>query len=162
MSIITNLKTEDNYISFDLNNNTENPIKIGLANSLRRVIISSIETYCIDRKSIIFFESYDDATILNDEFLMDRLVLIPIISDLEDIDYDNIVISCKKENMEEKKNPTENQQNQIQFPPPPQSTMIVKEPGFQGGYQQGGYQQGQQNQREQNFGPPEPMPANEM
>jgi hypothetical protein len=67
-----------------------------------------------------------------------------------------------KENMEEKKNPTENQQNQIQFPPPPQSTMIVKEPGFQGGYQQGGYQQGNQNQREQNFGPPEPMPANEM
>jgi len=62
-----------------------------------------------------------------------------------------------KENMEEKKNPTENQQNQIQFPPPPQSTMIVKEPGFQGGYQQGN-----QNQREQNFGPPEPMPANEM
>ena len=64
----------------------------------------------------------------------------------------------KKENMEEKKNPPETQQtNQIQFPPPPQSTMIVKEPGYQ---QSGGYHQ--PNQREQNYGPPEPMPANEM
>jgi len=58
-----------------------------------------------------------------------------------------------KENMEEKKNPPESQQNQIQFPPPPQSTMIVKEPV---------YQNQNQNQREQNYGPSEPMPANEM
>ena len=64
-----------------------------------------------------------------------------------------------KENMEEKKKPQEAQpqQNQIQFPPPPQSTMIVKEPGYQGNYQNQN-----QNQREQNYGPPEPMPANEM
>jgi hypothetical protein len=64
-----------------------------------------------------------------------------------------------KENMEDKKNPpeTQSQQNQIQFPPPPQSTMIVKEPGYQGNYQNQN-----QNQREQNYGPPEPMPANEM
>jgi len=64
-----------------------------------------------------------------------------------------------KENMEEKKKPAENQgqQNQIQFPPPPQSTMVVKEPGFQGNYQNPN-----QNQREQSYGPPEPMPANEM
>lgn len=58
-----------------------------------------------------------------------------------------------KENMEEKKNPPESQQNQIQFPPPPQSTIIVKEPV---------YQNQNQNQREQNYGPSEPMPANEM
>ena len=68
-----------------------------------------------------------------------------------------VVGLSKKENMEDKK-PQEPQQSQIQFPPPPQSTMVVKDTG----YQQGGYQVQNQNQREQAYGPPEPMPANEM
>ena len=101
MSIITNLKVEDNSISFELINNVNNPMKVGLANSIRRTIISNIETYCIDKNSIKFYDSYNDYTILNDEFLIDRLILIPIISDLDDFDYENIIISCKKENLEE-------------------------------------------------------------
>jgi DNA-directed RNA polymerase subunit L len=101
MSIITDLKLDDNSILFEVNNNINNPIKIGLVNSIRRTIISNIETYCIDKNSIIFYDSYNENNILNDEFLIDRLILIPIVSDLDDIDYENIVISCKKENIEE-------------------------------------------------------------
>ena len=101
MPIITELKTENNSISFELVNNIDTPMKIGLANAIRRTIISDVPTYCIDKSSIKFYDSYNEFTILNDEFLIDRLILIPFISDLEDIDYDNIVISCKKENMEE-------------------------------------------------------------
>ena len=101
MSIITNLSLEDNSISFDINNNIKLPIKISLANSIRRIIISSVETYCIDKNSITFYDSYNENNILNDEYLIDRLILIPVISDSEDIDYDNIMISCKKDNIEE-------------------------------------------------------------
>jgi len=101
MSIISNLKTENNSISFELINDIKNPVKIGLANSLRRTIISNIDTYCIDKNSVIFYDSYTDYTILNDHFLIDRLILIPIVSDLKDIDYEKIIISCKKENLEE-------------------------------------------------------------
>ena len=101
MSIIKNLKLEDNSISFELYNHISSPIKISLANSIRRTIISSIDTYCIDKNSIKFYDSYNENNILNDEYLIDRLILIPIISDSEDIDYDNIIISCKKENMDE-------------------------------------------------------------
>jgi hypothetical protein len=91
MSIITDLKLDDNSILFEVNNNINNPIKIGLVNSIRRTIISNIETYCIDKNSIIFYDSYSENNILNDEFLIDRLILIPIVSDLDDIDYENIV-----------------------------------------------------------------------
>lgn len=101
MSVITNLKTEDNILTFDLNNSDAYPVKIGLANSLRRVIISNLDTYCIDNNSVVFYESYDETSILNEHFLTDRLVLIPIVSDLEDVDYENIEISCRKENTEE-------------------------------------------------------------
>jgi DNA-directed RNA polymerase subunit L/DNA-directed RNA polymerase alpha subunit len=101
MSIITNLKLDDNNITFELNNNINNPIKISLANSIRRTIISNIETYCVDKNNITFYDSYNDYTILNDKFLIDRLILIPIISDSDGIDYENVIISCKKENSEE-------------------------------------------------------------
>jgi DNA-directed RNA polymerase subunit L len=100
MSLISNLKIEDESIKFDLNNNTSQNIKISFANALRCILISEIKTYIIDYKSIVFFDPYEDDRILNYEFLKDRLYLIPIISDL-DLDYENIVITCKKENQDE-------------------------------------------------------------
>jgi DNA-directed RNA polymerase subunit L len=94
MSFISNIKINNELISFDLNNNSKE-IKTSFANALRRTIISDIYTYAIDDKSIIF---YENTSMLNNEFLKHRLTLIPIISNLENINYDNIVISCKKTN----------------------------------------------------------------
>jgi DNA-directed RNA polymerase subunit L len=100
MSLISNFEIEDETVKFNLNNNTEQNIKISLANAIRRTIISEISVYTIDPEKVIFFDKYEDDTILNQEFLIHRLTLIPLVSNL-DIDYENVVISCKKENIEE-------------------------------------------------------------
>ena len=94
MSLISNIKLNDTTISFDLSNET-NKIKISLANALRRTIISDIQTYNICNDKITFFEN---TSMLNNEFLKHRLTLIPIISDISNISYDNLLISCKKRN----------------------------------------------------------------
>lgn len=94
MSLISNLKLNDNTISFNLNNDT-NKIKISFANALRRTIISDIQTYAICSTNITFFENN---SMLNNEFLKHRLTLIPIKSNHDNINYDNILISCKKKN----------------------------------------------------------------
>jgi DNA-directed RNA polymerase subunit L len=94
MSSISNIKTDNDLISFDLNNNLKE-FKISFANAIRRTIISDIYIHAIDNKSIIFFEN---TSMLNNEFLKNRLTLIPLILDLKNINYDNIVISCKKTN----------------------------------------------------------------
>lgn len=100
MKLISDFRVEDDTVMFSLHNDSEKNIKISLANALRRTIISDISVYTIDPEKVIFFDKYEDDTILNQEFLIHRLILIPIRSNLE-IDYDNIVISCKKENTEE-------------------------------------------------------------
>jgi len=100
MSLITNLITDKETISFDLTNEVKKPIKIAYANALRQIIISRPKIYYIDEHSSVFYDSYDANTILNDEFLKDRLKLIPIRSDLN-IDYENIKVTCKKENTDE-------------------------------------------------------------
>lgn len=94
-SFITNIKIENgDTITFDLNN-VSKEIKTGLANAIRRTIISDIKTYTIDEGSISFSEN---TSVLDNEFLKLRLSLIPIVSDLDDINYENLVISCKKRN----------------------------------------------------------------
>jgi DNA-directed RNA polymerase alpha subunit len=93
MSYILNKKDNNNTLTFNLDNSSKN-IKISLANAIRRTIISDIYTYAIDDKTIIFHENN---SVLNNEFLKHRLTLIPIKSDL-DIDYENLVITCKKNN----------------------------------------------------------------
>lgn len=97
MKFINNIKKNENYISFDLNNNSKE-IKISLANAIRRTIISDIETYIIDPNKVVF---YENNSILNNEFLKHRISLIPVISDIENIDYENIIIECKKNNDDE-------------------------------------------------------------
>jgi DNA-directed RNA polymerase subunit L len=94
---ISNLKYDNESITFDLNNKNKE-LKISFVNALRRTIISDIYTYAIDDKSIKF---YENTSMLNNEFLKHRLTLIPIVSNLENIHYDNIIISCKKKNENE-------------------------------------------------------------
>jgi len=96
MSLISNIKINGESITFDLNNFSKE-IKTSLANALRRTIISDIYTYAIDNDTIVF---YDNTSMLNNEFLKHRLTLIPIVSNL-DINYDDIIISCKKTNESE-------------------------------------------------------------
>jgi len=97
MSLISNIKIKDELISFDLNNDSKE-IKTSFANALRRTIISDIYTYIINIETIIFF---DNTSMLNNEFLKHRLTLIPIISDLDNINYEDITITCKKKNENE-------------------------------------------------------------
>ncbi len=95
MALITNLNINKNEMEFDLNNLTD--IKISMANAIRRTAISDIETYNIDDHSIIFHEN---KSIFDDQFLIHRMKLIPIVSSLE-LNYDDIKISCHKENEDE-------------------------------------------------------------
>ena len=97
MSYILNKKLSNNTLTFDLNNTSQN-IKISLANAIRRTIISDIYTYAIDEKTVLFHENN---SVLNNEFLKHRLTLIPLKSDLEGIDYENLLITCKKNNENE-------------------------------------------------------------
>ena len=97
MSYITNFQIKEDSLNFDLNNQT-NKINISLANAIRRTIISDVSTYTIDDKTINF---YSNNSILNNEFLSHRLALIPIISNLENINYEELIISCNKSNESE-------------------------------------------------------------
>jgi DNA-directed RNA polymerase II subunit RPB3 len=97
MPYITNFKIKEDLLNFDLNNKS-NEINISLANAIRRTIISDISTYTIDEKTVNF---YTNNSILNNEFLGHRLALIPIISNLENINYEKLIISCNKSNDDE-------------------------------------------------------------
>jgi len=97
MQYIENLKIDNNKCSFHLNNSSSN-IKISLANAIRRTIISNIPTYVIAQDKTTFFENN---SVFSNEFLKHRLSLVPIISWNKDINYENILITCKKKNENE-------------------------------------------------------------
>lgn len=97
MSLITDFISNNDLLTFNLNNSSKK-IKISLANAIRRIILSDIYTYTIDENKTTFF---NNTSILDTEFLISRLTLIPIISNIESFDYDNVVIGCKKENSDE-------------------------------------------------------------
>ena len=97
MSYITNFNIKKDLLNFDLNNQL-NKINISLANAIRRTIISDINTYIMDEKTVNF---YTNNSILNNEFLGHRLALIPIISNLSNINYEKLIISCNKSNNSE-------------------------------------------------------------
>ena len=96
MEYISNIKYNNEFLSFDINNKL-NDVKIGLANAIRRIILSDIYSYTIDKKSVIFF---NNTSLFDNEFLIHRLILIPIVSNLK-YDYNNILISCNKSNENE-------------------------------------------------------------
>jgi DNA-directed RNA polymerase subunit L len=75
--------------------NKNGQIFISLMNGLRRTIMCDIDVYNIDVESTKF---YENNCALDNEFLNKRLSLIPIISDYEDIVYENIRIECKIKN----------------------------------------------------------------
>ncbi len=97
MSILNNIQKKDNYIIFDIRNK-DDLIYTSLVNSIRRTILSDIETWCINPLETTF---YDNSSVLNNEFISHRLSLVPIKSDLKNIDYDSINIECKKKNEDE-------------------------------------------------------------
>ena len=94
MTYIKNFNVDDDIVSFEIDNHL-NRINISLVNSIRRTIISDIEAYIIDGDTV---KIYSNTSILDNQFLIHRLKLIPIISNLEDVNYDNLIISCKKNN----------------------------------------------------------------
>lgn len=75
--------------------NKKNDIYISLVNGLRRSIMCDIDVYCINMDDTIFYENTCN---LDNEFLNKRLSLIPIISDYDDVIYENIRIECKIKN----------------------------------------------------------------
>ena len=93
MSYVSNINISDETFRFDLINKHGN-IKTSLVNAIRRTIISDIQVYAISFDNTTF---YQNDSILDNEFLKKRLALIPIISN-NDLNYDNIVISCTKTN----------------------------------------------------------------
>ncbi len=97
MSYLSNIQKKDNFISFDIKNK-DDKIFTALVNGIRRTILSDIETWCIDMRQVNF---YENTSVLNNEFIAQRLSLIPIRNDLKDINYESINIECKKKNEEE-------------------------------------------------------------
>lgn len=75
--------------------NKNGSIFVSLINGLRRTIMCDIDVYSIDMDSTVF---YENTCVLDNEFLNKRLSLLPIISDYEDIVYENIRIECKVKN----------------------------------------------------------------
>ncbi len=75
--------------------NKNGQIFISLINGLRRTIMCDIDVYNIDVESTKF---YENNCALDNEFLNKRLSFIPIISDYEDIVYENVRIEFKIKN----------------------------------------------------------------
>jgi DNA-directed RNA polymerase subunit L len=75
--------------------NKNGTIFVSLINGLRRTIMCDIDVYCIDMDSTQF---YENTCVLDNEFLSKRLSLVPIISDYEDVVYENVRIECKIKN----------------------------------------------------------------
>jgi len=97
MTTIKNYKYQNNSISFEINNEKEN-IKISFVNALRRVLVSHLKCYTINCEETKFIENN---SIFNNEFLKARLCLIPIISDKKNVNYNQLMISCKVNNNNE-------------------------------------------------------------
>lgn len=98
MTTVKNYKHQNNSISFEINNEKGN-IKISFVNALRRILISHLKCYTINCEETKFLENN---SIFNNEFLKARLCLIPILSNKKNINYDQLMISCKAKNENEK------------------------------------------------------------
>lgn len=97
MPIIENIESNNFTLTFEINNK-ENNIYTSLVNAIRRTILTDIKTWCIDFPSVQYFEN---TSVLDNEFITNRLTLVPIRCDLENVDYESIKIECRKRNDEE-------------------------------------------------------------
>lgn len=103
MSYFSNIKHNNDSLSFEINNNN---IKIGFVNSLRRIMISEIPIYAIDRFSVIFNvnSSLEKKKkflppMIHNNILLDRLELLPISYDfIKNYNLDNLEFKLNKIN----------------------------------------------------------------
>lgn len=85
-----------NNLFFEKNiQNNQNKYHISLINGIRRSMMCDIEVYCVDMDQTIF---YENTSVTDNEFLNKRLHLTPILSDFDDVIYENIRIECKMKN----------------------------------------------------------------
>lgn len=90
---VKNYSLKDNVVKFQLNN-SKGLYKNSFPNALRRILISYIDCYTIDVDNVKFLENN---SLFNNEFLKQRLSLIPIISTNNE-NYEFLEISCEKRN----------------------------------------------------------------
>ena len=93
MKFIEKYKIDNDTLKMTLANN--NILKLSFVNSLRRVILSEIPIYVLDK-----IEYIENNTSLNDQILGRRLNLLPIINDNTD-NYDNIELELDVTNENE-------------------------------------------------------------
>ena len=97
MTTVKNYKYQNNSISFKINNE-KGDYKVSFVNALRRILISHLECYTINCEETKFLENN---SIFNNEFLKARLCLIPIVSNKKNVNYNQLMISCKAKNENE-------------------------------------------------------------
>ena len=95
--LISNINNNNNVLTFDINNSNNN-FKISLSNALRRTIMNDVKCYAVDTENI---EIIENTGTIDNELLKSRLALIPINNELEDVNYDNVIITCKVTNNED-------------------------------------------------------------
>lgn len=86
-----------NILSFKVNNEN-NDFLISFMNGLRRTILSDIPIWTIDEEKIEFSENN---SLLNNEFLKHRLILIPFLNKEESFSYEHIRVECSVKNESE-------------------------------------------------------------
>jgi len=93
----TNIDTEDNTINFHLKN-IDNTVPIPFANALRRIMMAEIMTVSIDKDSINIIHN---RTVLNNDFIKERLSLLPIKNTDRYVDY-TFKINLENDSLETK------------------------------------------------------------
>ena len=79
----SNIVSEDNTLTFHLKN-IDNTVPISVANAVRRILISEINSVGIDKDSINIF---NNRTVLNNDFIKERLSFLPIKHTDNFVDY---------------------------------------------------------------------------
>ncbi len=97
MPLFQNIVEKPFMIEFDVDNSS-GKINTSVINAIRRTIMTDIETWLMDPEKTVFT---DNTSILDNEFISHRLSQIPIRNDLKEMDYENIVIECRKKNEED-------------------------------------------------------------
>ena len=92
MSFIENIEKEHVDLTFTINSN--NKLKVGFVNGLRRILISDIPIYGVSTHKINFI---NNTCMFDDEFLKHRLGLVSVRNDVLK-DFDDVVLSINKKN----------------------------------------------------------------
>ena len=89
---ISKIEKKNNLLKFRLANNN---IPIGLANALRRIMMSEIPCLAIDENKVAFI---NNTSILHNTYLKKRLSLIPIFDNEVTADYKDLIIKLDTSN----------------------------------------------------------------